>query len=405
MVDEKKSKDDFENSNDIKKSKEDIKNSENSLPKFVEEITSDLKQFSDGKLSIDEKKSSNVGHPDEKKSNVKFTAKNTCDVRYPEKTKFSEVIYPKGKRSNPEYPEGKRSIDDRCPERKNSNNVKCSEKKRSSDIGCIKEKNTRDIKYSNDKRCSVDVCSQGKRSNHLRCKAKQRYSESRATNVKEEKISNVTKLNEQFCVDNKTTRNGKPTERLSSTSTLSSDIFLPAEDVKEKFLEDEISWKNKFDIPDKQNLSAFSSLSGCIEEKFSVGEFFREKCDEMSEIFPKHSPEKLHDPVPLISSSSLDLSPTKEISIDLPQKSSIISLSHIAKIIGSADTDSPSKMMDLLMKKNELNAHKKKNSLGEEKVRCSKLTSDFMPTQHSTFRDTSEMRQKTKQFEVKSCLF
>lgn len=122
--------------------------------------------------------------------------------------------------------------------------------------------------------------------------------------------------------------------------------FTPAELAGEKLLADEMSWRRAKDLPvDKKSVS----LSETADSKFgscSVGEFFREKCEPMDEIFSQISPERSRAPMPLVDSSYMSDNPVRDsdyrsinkgcsIAVKestLREDNNLLSVSHIQKV-------------------------------------------------------------------------
>lgn len=93
-------------------------------------------------------------------------------------------------------------------------------------------------------------------------------------------------------------------------SNIGSDIFTPAELMAEKLLKDEQSWRAKKDFPVKfENITDISSFNNqnSRHEKYSVGDFFKQRSEDINNEFFKTSPVK-GDPIPLV-----DLTNTLEI--------------------------------------------------------------------------------------------
>lgn len=91
----------------------------------------------------------------------------------------------------------------------------------------------------------------------------------------------------------------------TSIRDVDSDCFVPAELALEKIKADELSWRKEKDLP-VENFTEFSQISNSsFKDKVSVGEFFQQRSEDIKNIIPNISPEKTHNPVPLIESSNI----------------------------------------------------------------------------------------------------
>lgn len=124
---------------------------------------------------------------------------------------------------------------------------------------------------------------------------------------------------------------------------MDSDCFVPAELALEQIKADELSWKKENDLP-VEHFTEFSQLSiNSFKNKVSVGEFFQQRSEDISDVIPNGSPEKTHEPVPLIESSN-----TSNITKDITNRDSL-SVSEIAKLLSENDGNA-STVISYLMK-------------------------------------------------------
>lgn len=149
---------------------------------------------------------------------------------------------------------------------------------------------------------------------------------------------------------------------ISNIPELDSNFFTPAELAVEKLKADELSWQKEKDIP-AQRLSDFSLRSDNTFNKISIGEFFREKSDDIRKVIPNKSPEKTSDPVPLIDSFS---------NVSVPQIKESLSVTEIAKLLSEMSDDNPSKMISCLLK--QKSGSKENITMNKENISPSKPT-------------------------------
>lgn len=131
---------------------------------------------------------------------------------------------------------------------------------------------------------------------------------------------------------------------------LDSNSFLPAEIAVEKLKADELSWRNEKDIPvdPVSYLSEFSEAS--LQNKVSMGEFFQQRSEDITNLIPNRSPEKRQDPVALVDSFNTTQT--------IPEQGSreSLSISKIAKLLSELDEkESPSRMISYLLNQNKEN--------------------------------------------------
>lgn len=120
-----------------------------------------------------------------------------------------------------------------------------------------------------------------------------------------------------------------------------SSSFVPAEDAQQKLLADELSWRKKNEIPVNSETFTPQKIQLIQEKDLSIGEFFQQRSDSMSQLKNAISPEKSYEPIPLIDSTNIT-----DLQLE-PPKNKSLSISTIAKIISSDIT--PKKADNMLM--------------------------------------------------------
>lgn len=128
---------------------------------------------------------------------------------------------------------------------------------------------------------------------------------------------------------------------VANSEELDSDCFVPAELAADKLKADELSWRKEKDIP-VEHFTDFSQLNdnSSVQNKVSMGEFFQQRSEDIRELIPNGSPEKLRNPVPLVECSDLAQSDCKES----------LSVSQIVQLISEMNDDSPSSVISYLLK-------------------------------------------------------
>ncbi|XP_057657757.1 uncharacterized protein LOC130894792 [Diorhabda carinulata] len=121
---------------------------------------------------------------------------------------------------------------------------------------------------------------------------------------------------------------------IKNTGDQTSNMFKPAEELSSMLLADEMSWRQKNEIPIKDE--QFSVIQAIENE--SVGNFFQQRCDTLSEFPGGASPNTTREPVPLIESMSAvniteDQSPSDEGS---PENQKKISVSMIQRFLAES---------------------------------------------------------------------
>ncbi|XP_056640887.1 uncharacterized protein LOC130447871 [Diorhabda sublineata] len=121
---------------------------------------------------------------------------------------------------------------------------------------------------------------------------------------------------------------------IKNTGDQTSNMFKPAEELSSMLLADEMSWRQKNEIPIKDE--QFSVIQAIENE--SVGNFFQQRCDRLSEFPGGASPNTTREPVPLIESMSAvniteDQSPSDEGS---PENQKKISVSMIQRFLAES---------------------------------------------------------------------
>lgn len=130
-------------------------------------------------------------------------------------------------------------------------------------------------------------------------------------------------------------------DRLSSLSSVHNDAdnstqFTPAELAQEKLLADELAWRKEKDIP-AQNVEFSTAEEESFEDiKMSMGEFFQQKSDDLQNIMPNHSPEKVYQPIPLINDTTEFVS-NNDMTEPFPKDS--LSVSEIAKVLSELNVE------------------------------------------------------------------
>ncbi|XP_019881389.1 uncharacterized protein LOC109609198 [Aethina tumida] len=110
-----------------------------------------------------------------------------------------------------------------------------------------------------------------------------------------------------------------------ATSDANSEMFRPAAEVKSELLANEMSWRKKNEIPYKEE--SFTSFAVPQEEKYSMGEFFKQKSSSFADLQGCVSP-KRGQPVTLLPEESSMLQKTKMSSKSVPQDISVNSNSN-----------------------------------------------------------------------------
>lgn len=135
-----------------------------------------------------------------------------------------------------------------------------------------------------------------------------------------------------------------------------SDYFIPSELALEKIKADELSWRKEKDIP-VEHFAEFSELNdSSFKDKVSVGEFFQQRSEDIRNLIPNTSPEKSHDPVPLVDSSNTLNIPEQENSTR-----DSLSITEIAKLLSEIDDGNASAVISQLLKHNKKRTADKEN--------------------------------------------
>lgn len=130
-------------------------------------------------------------------------------------------------------------------------------------------------------------------------------------------------------------------DKLSRLSTAQNDAdddtqFTPAELAHEKLLADEMAWRKEKDIP-AQNVDFSATAEQSLGNlKMSMGEFFKQKSEDLQNIIPNHSPEKVYQPIPLINDTT-EIVSKDDMTEPYPKES--ISVSEIAKVLSELNID------------------------------------------------------------------
>lgn len=131
-------------------------------------------------------------------------------------------------------------------------------------------------------------------------------------------------------------------------SNIDSGIFTPAELMQEKLLTDELHWREKHDIPTKlqssSNMSNFNNYND-QGEKYSMGDFFKQRSENMVPNFFRESPPK-SDPIPLVDITNSTLEESKR------EQSSVMSATQIYKVLSEYGTQDAQQILSCLINKN-----------------------------------------------------
>lgn len=175
--------------------------------------------------------------------------------------------------------------------------------------------------------------------------------------------------------------------------SLSSDIFVPAEEARDKILAHELSWRRTKDIPVSNGQSKFSIASDDHTEKDSMLNFFRNKNPDMTDIFAKGSPERKGDPEPLIFEESyLSECPVRESDCTnetlnkKDDKSEILTISQIKKVLSNSQFDSP-KCLDYFAMKGPRPVKKSNETKNYGNSSMFLDRQEFEPPHYSTFAE------------------
>lgn len=129
---------------------------------------------------------------------------------------------------------------------------------------------------------------------------------------------------------------------------LDSDFFLPAEAVNDKIKADEMSWRREKDIPVEQITDFTQDSENSFKNKVSMGEFFQQRSEDISELIPNGSPEKTGNPVALVETSTAS-------NISERHSKDSLSITEIAKLLSQMNDDNPTKVISYLLKQKSLN--------------------------------------------------
>lgn len=133
----------------------------------------------------------------------------------------------------------------------------------------------------------------------------------------------------------------------SDIKEVDSDFFVPAEQALEKIKADELSWRKEKDLP-IEHFTEFSRLSdNSFKDKVSVGEFFQQRSEDISKLMPSVSPEKTHEPVPLVENSR-----TYSNIMEQDSARESLSVTEIAKLLSEMNDDNTSSVISHLLKAN-----------------------------------------------------
>ncbi|KAJ8963193.1 hypothetical protein NQ318_018659 [Aromia moschata] len=124
-----------------------------------------------------------------------------------------------------------------------------------------------------------------------------------------------------------------------------SNVFRPAEEATSMLLADEMSWRRQNDIPISENFAQNTSTDVSVG-KVSVGAFFQQRSDTLSDFQAAVSPEKERTPVPLIDSST-SFSQEIEQNKNQAKTNNSLSISAIQKFLAQTE-DTPRKVTNYL---------------------------------------------------------
>lgn len=127
---------------------------------------------------------------------------------------------------------------------------------------------------------------------------------------------------------------------ITNFEELDSNYFMPAEMAVDKIKADEMSWRREKDIPVEHLTDFTQSSESSFKNKVSMGEFFQQRSEDISELIPNGSPEKTRDPIPLVENSIV---PERE-------RNQSLSISEIAHLLSEMNNENPSKVISYLLK-------------------------------------------------------
>ncbi|XP_030766819.1 uncharacterized protein LOC115890661 [Sitophilus oryzae] len=134
-----------------------------------------------------------------------------------------------------------------------------------------------------------------------------------------------------------------------------SGMFVPAEEAESKLLADEMSWKRKNEMPMAENFTTFEDIR---EPSMSIGEFFQQRSDAITDFKKSVSPQKFE---PLALLNSFNLTGNQDISdnnIVNPEKDKTndsaksLSISAIQQMLSETD-QTPNKVINYLLNQKE----------------------------------------------------
>ncbi|KAJ8924134.1 hypothetical protein NQ315_006918 [Exocentrus adspersus] len=130
-----------------------------------------------------------------------------------------------------------------------------------------------------------------------------------------------------------------------SSKNVDSLLFSPAEEAVSMLVADEMSWRRKNEMPLMENFSQIS-LQDVTEGQLSVGAFFQQKSNRLSDIRMAVSPVKTRNPVPLIDSYAS----IAEEAVDEKERKSL-SVSAIQRLLATDKT--PKTVTSFLLKQGQ----------------------------------------------------
>lgn len=161
---------------------------------------------------------------------------------------------------------------------------------------------------------------------------------------------------------------------------IDSQLFSAAEEAASMLLADEMSWRKKNEMPITKNFSQVSN-NDISDSKLSVGAFFQQRSDTLSDFKMALSPMKSKNPIPLIDSS---ITFTEQDRAKNKKSSTSLSISAINKLLAETE-DTPRKVTSYLLKQ----GHK----LSESVIDQSSLPVSKNSSYTSNYSDNEAMRQ------------
>ncbi|XP_018564946.1 uncharacterized protein LOC108906218 [Anoplophora glabripennis] len=169
----------------------------------------------------------------------------------------------------------------------------------------------------------------------------------------------------------------KTMNSVNKVPQIDSQLFSPAEEAASMLLADEMSWRRQNEMPLVNNFSQVSN-EDISDGKVSVGAFFQQRSDTLSDFKMALSPVKSKNPIPLIDSS---ISFTEE---DNEKNRKSLSISAINKLLIETD-DTPRKVTSYLFKQGQ--------KLSENLIDQPSLPVSKNSSYTSNYSDNEVMRQ------------